>query len=268
MNTNLENLTAIRPGHPLIIAHRGIAWSYPENTMPSYHAAIEAGADLVELDFHPTADGVLACVHDDTVGRCLDKTAAAELRGRRVTSFTWDELRRLDVGIWKGPPFAGTRVPALSEVLDLFLSCASDQPTPTLLIEQKEGMAEQTVELLRRHDALERVIVQSFHWDYLTRLHVLAPNLALAALGGKPVTPECIREIINTGARTAHWHDQIRSSEIDALHAAGLSVWTYTLNSELAHRGAALMGIDGIATDRCDLARQVLASRRNGPVGL
>lgn len=260
-----ESLTAIRPGRPLVIAHRGLAWSYPENTIPSYQAAVDAGADLVELDFHSTTDGVLVCVHDDTMGRYLEKNSAAELGHRFVNSFTWDELRHLDVGASKSPPFTGTRVPALSEVLDLFLSSGSHRPMPALLIEQKEGTAEQTIELLRRHHALRRVLVQSFDWDYLTRLHALAPEITLVALGEQPVTPQCIREILDTGAKAAHWHEQIRRSEVDALHEAGLSVWAYTLNSELAVRGAAEMGIDGITTDRCDLARQVLSSRRKTP---
>jgi glycerophosphoryl diester phosphodiesterase len=49
---------------PLVIAHRGASWDEPENTLPAFRRAVEAGADYVEFDVHPTADGRLVVVHD------------------------------------------------------------------------------------------------------------------------------------------------------------------------------------------------------------
>ncbi len=48
---------------PLVIAHRGASWDLPENTLPAFERAIEVGADYVELDVHPDADGRLVVTH-------------------------------------------------------------------------------------------------------------------------------------------------------------------------------------------------------------
>jgi glycerophosphoryl diester phosphodiesterase len=49
---------------PLVIAHRGASWDLPENTLPAFERAIEAGADFVEFDVHASAEGELVVTHD------------------------------------------------------------------------------------------------------------------------------------------------------------------------------------------------------------
>ena len=60
--------------HPLIIAHRGFSAERPENTISSFDHAIENGFDLLELDVHLSADGVLVVMHDEKVDRTTDGT--------------------------------------------------------------------------------------------------------------------------------------------------------------------------------------------------
>src|SRR5581483_3094013 len=100
---------------PLVIAHRGDSSEFPENTLPAFEAAVEIGCDLVELDYHESADGVMVVIHDDTLDRTTD---AKELFGGEqiaVKSKTWAELSRLDAGKWFDPKFAGTRLPTLEQ---------------------------------------------------------------------------------------------------------------------------------------------------------
>ena len=47
-----------------VIAHRGEHRAHPENTLPAFQAAIDAGADFFELDVRTTADGRLILMHD------------------------------------------------------------------------------------------------------------------------------------------------------------------------------------------------------------
>ena len=58
-------------GLPLIIAHRGHVSAAPENTMPAFQEALDAGADGVELDVRITRDGQLVVFHD----RRLERTS-------------------------------------------------------------------------------------------------------------------------------------------------------------------------------------------------
>lgn len=131
-------------GAPTLLAHRGLAQTftrdglnaetctaqriYPpehgfiENTLPSMKAAFDAGADIVELDIHPTTDGQFAVFHDWTVD--------CRTNGKGVTrDHTLAELKALDVGYGytadggKTYPLRGKGVglmPSLEEVLASF----------------------------------------------------------------------------------------------------------------------------------------------------
>src|SRR5271170_2091058 len=60
----------------MVIAHRGEHLKHPENTMPAFQAAIDAGADFFELDVRTTSDGRLVLMHDRTVDRTTNGTGA------------------------------------------------------------------------------------------------------------------------------------------------------------------------------------------------
>ena len=95
-----------------IIAHRGASGEAPENTLAAFRRAFAQGADGIEGDFRLTRDGEIVCLHDATTGR----TAGADLV---VADTDLARLRALDVGAWKGPQWAGERIPTLAEVLGL-----------------------------------------------------------------------------------------------------------------------------------------------------
>src|SRR6478672_4909351 len=60
-----------QPG-PLVIAHRGDSVHAPENTLPSFASAVKLKADLVELDYYHSADGVPVVIHDNFLDRTTD----------------------------------------------------------------------------------------------------------------------------------------------------------------------------------------------------
>ncbi len=95
---------------PEVIAHRGASHAAPENTRAAFELAWKQGADGIEGDFRLTADGRIVCIHDEHTGRVAS-------RKRVVARSTWDELAQLDVGSWKGPEFAGERIPLLTDLL-------------------------------------------------------------------------------------------------------------------------------------------------------
>ncbi|WP_295559911.1 glycerophosphodiester phosphodiesterase family protein, partial [uncultured Hyphomicrobium sp.] len=154
-------------GKPTLLAHRGVAQTFPpdgiendtctatrirppehellENTIPSMQAAFAAGADIVELDVHPTTDGHFAVFHDWTVD--------CRTNGRGVTrEKTLAELKALDIGYGYTAdsgltyPFRGKGVglmPSLDEVLAAF-------PHKRLLIHVKSRDAEEGRKLAAR----------------------------------------------------------------------------------------------------------------------
>ena len=68
---------------PRVIAHRGASGLRPEHTLGAYELALEQGADIVEPDLVPSADGVLYARHDAGLARSTDVAAHAEFDTRR-----------------------------------------------------------------------------------------------------------------------------------------------------------------------------------------
>lgn len=244
-----------RKKRPRITAHRGLSWECPENTMPSYQAAIAEFPDYVELDYYTSRDGILFCMHDYVLDRYL-AGQHPEYKGRPLNSFTLAELQQLDLGTWKHPKFAGIRIATLREVAELFAAKSNAGPCPELLLEHKTGSVDQTLDILKVFSSSDHYVVMSFDWNFLKELHARAPHIALVALGGGAnLTAETIREMKSFGAMAAHWNDQITRSQVQLLHDVGMEAWIYTLNTELAFYGALAIGLDAVTTDRCDFAR-------------
>ncbi len=109
---NVPKNVNIKP--PALIAHRGYALRYPENTLESIEAAIEAGAGYVEFDVQLTKDGVPVLMHDAELWR----TARLD---RNVLEMTLEQLSDVWVNETArfGPKFGEVNVPTLAEVVDL-----------------------------------------------------------------------------------------------------------------------------------------------------
>ena len=95
----------------IIIAHRGLDETYPENTLISFKAALEKGM-AIEIDVRGTKDDELIVLHDDTVDRTTDGEG-------RVAQMTLSEVKALDAGSWWGEEFAGEQIPTLMETFDV-----------------------------------------------------------------------------------------------------------------------------------------------------
>ena len=93
-------------------AHRGAMKTHPENTIPSFKAAIDAGAQMLELDVWLSKDGQMVVIHDDTVDRTTDSSG-------KVSELTLAEIKKMDAGSWKSPEFKGIQIPTLEEVLKI-----------------------------------------------------------------------------------------------------------------------------------------------------
>lgn len=128
---------------PAVIAHRGASFNAPEETIPSYTLARELGADYLEMDIQRTKDGVLIALHDDTLQRTTNiNEVFADRATQPVSSFTLEELKRLDAGSWfnKAYPdrarasYAGLKILTLDEVIDI---AEGGKNKPGLYIETK-----------------------------------------------------------------------------------------------------------------------------------
>src|SRR5262245_1937269 len=104
---------------PMVIAHRGNSSEAPENTLPAFQSALDAKADLVELDYYHSSDGIPVVIHDKILDRTTNAEAVLGQPKLLVDGLPLADLRKLDVGTWFDDKFVGTKMPTLVESLDL-----------------------------------------------------------------------------------------------------------------------------------------------------
>lgn len=252
----------IAPGRdvPWIIGHRGHAEKYPENTLIAFRAAIEAGADMVELDYRPTGDGVLVCSHDDETERQIDLRRSPRAKGRRISTAPAAEIAG-----WfcRTPPAlsgSAVSVPTLEAAIAEILNGGA---VPVL--ERKAGSPERIRKLLRRLGALDRVCVQAFDWDFLRALRAAEPEIPLAALGRGAFSFRRLPELERMNVNIINWdYFGLTGIDVERIHSGGWPAWTWTVNRELEFHHTLIMGIDGVTTDAPDRLRRFLTPKTGG----
>lgn len=264
--------------------HRGARGLFPENTLEGFKAACALGIMTVELDVGVTRDGVVVVHHDvrlnpdiarDRSGRWVEEPAPL------LREMTAAELGAYDVGrLRPGSPTARrfprqqprdeARIPRLADVLALV-------PALRVTIEMKllpgqrgwtvspEEMAERTLDVARRADALDRVTFQSFDWRAPRWIRRRRPDLAFAWLT-RPETvanaplwwdrpaPDSVPEAVAAeggGLWTPEW-GSIDARDVAAAHRRGLRVVPWTVNEPADMARLHAWGADGLISDYPD----------------
>ena len=251
-------LEILRTRRPLVIAHRGYSDIAPENTLPAFDLALSAGADLVELDYRETLDGHLLVIHDAELDRTTDVRKRWRRRHNRVAERTFAEISSLDAGSWFAHRFAGSRVPSLGEATSVILKGSIP------LLERKNGTVFEIVRFLRGHHLVNKVILQSFDWEFLRQVHEQIPEQVLGALGPAAILPNgkkplrvsrglnrlWLKQADKTGAKVVVWTRRLSKSSVRAAHERGLKVWVYTVNQSRLARHLLREGVDGLITNK------------------
>ncbi|MDJ0523459.1 MAG: glycerophosphodiester phosphodiesterase family protein [Planctomycetota bacterium] len=241
----------------LVIAHRGASASAPENTLHAFRRALDAQADLVELDYHHSRDGEPCVFHDKTLDRTTDAVARWGGEKLPLSARTTRELRELDAGAWFAERFRGAVIPDLGAALDVI------QDGSTTLIERKAGDAGTLVALLERKALLQHVVVQAFDWEFLAACRARAPHLVLGALGSRELSQARLDRIHGIGVAVVGWnHRYVDAAAVEAVHARGLKLWVYTVNDADRARELVALGVDGVITDRPAAIRTALQKER------
>jgi glycerophosphoryl diester phosphodiesterase len=228
-----------------IAAHRGDRARAPENTVPAFEAAVVGGSDFLETDVQLTADGYAVLMHDLTVDRTTTGTGA-------VADLTLAEIRTLDAGSWFDPAFAGAHVPLFDEFLDVLVA----SPEVTALVELKATWTADDVETLMGgiyiRGVQDRIVFASFSPGTVTALKDTAPAIPRVLIRRVlPLDPVAVAQRFDVIAIMTRSSALAESPEaVERMHAAGLGVLLYTLNSQERWSEALGYGVDGIVTDK------------------
>lgn len=150
-------------------AHRGGAKEVAENTLAAYRYAWDLGA-IPEVDICETADGVIICLHDDTLKRTTD---AKTNQDTPVSKLTFNEIRQWDAGRWFDAKYAGEKVPSVEEV---FKDMAVRKDAQ-IYLDLKKVNLEQLGALIRRYDVASRVIFCHNKVESCRQMRALIPGL-------------------------------------------------------------------------------------------
>jgi glycerophosphoryl diester phosphodiesterase len=225
------------------IAHRGASGEYPENTCLAFIKAIEARADIIELDCQMTRDGHIVVFHDESLMR------TAGVRGT-VKNRTLEQLKTLDVGQWKNRSHRGERILTLEEALETIGGKAD------LCLEIKSypgsapGIELKILFTLSHYDYLDRTILSSFDYRCLARVRDLAPEASIGVIFGSNVKENPFDAVKNLGAASIHVQKELASrSFLEQAWQEGLDVHVWTVNAVRALEAFAAMGVQGLVSD-------------------
>ncbi len=234
-----------------ITAHRGASIAAPENTLAAFRAAMDAGATYSELDVQHTRDGQIVVLHDGDFMRMAGDP-------RKVGELTAADLVSIDVGRRYDAAFAGERAPPLEEVIDLArgrmrinVELKYNVPDP--------GLAPAVVELLRRKDFLDQVVITSLDPAALRQVEALEPDLPT----GHIVTA-AVGNVVRTDADFLSLNSaQATPSLVRRAHAAGKGVHVWTVNRPDVMLRMIERGVDNIITDDPALLVRVMRERQS-----
>ena len=274
----------------LVVAHRGVPYYAPEETLPSFLLARELGADYLEADLQRTKDGIIIALHDDNLQRTTNISTIFPARANDpVNTFTWEELQRLDAGSWfnKSNPkqardtFIGLKIISLEALIDL---AEEGENKPGIYLETKHPQQFPGIEndlqklLIKRNwyqqyfpDGRAKVILQTFSPTSLELLHKNFPETPLCYLwwaGGGCLAKvdttsvnSCLDYAIEHGAQIigpSFTGEQTKYANllapwiIELIHDRGLKIHAYTFDTE-SDISLFAPNCDGQFTNRTDL---------------
>jgi glycerophosphoryl diester phosphodiesterase len=278
-----------------IVGHRGARGLFPENSVEGFRECLAMGLRWFELDVGLTSDGVVVVSHDLALNPVITRDAAGKWlngRGPLLHHLTFDRLQSYDVGriraatqyrllhrLQRGRD--GVRIPTLEEVLRLsseahfIIELKTDPHHPDWTAAPAE-MADAVLAVVDRNGASGRVVIESFDWRGPRHVRRVRPELPTAwltrdetvrdaALWWDSITAadhanSVVAAVAAQGGQiwAPEWESVTRASVAEA-HAFGLRVIPWTVNRRAAMRRMLILGVDGLITDRPDIAVSVTA---------
>ena len=236
---------------PLIFAHRGASFHYPENTMLAFRQAAGMGAHALELDVQLSRDQEVVVIHDETVNRTSDQQGY-------VKDYTYQQLLAMDfsAGFFE---YEGIRIPTLDEVLSF-----AKEARLQVNIELKnhnilyEGLEERVLGIIDDHQMDDHVVLSSFNHISLVKVKDLKAGIETALIYSCMLFEPWVyaRSCLADGL-----HPLYRSIQADTIAACrenGIRVRPWTVDDANLIKAFKNWGVDGIITNSPDVAMEAI----------
>lgn len=232
----------------IVIAHRGDSSRAPENTLPAFQKAMDAGADMIEMDVQITTDGVPVVFHDVLLN---EHTNGVGL----LSDFSLKKLRSLDAGSWFSKDFIGEKVPLLREALELTkgkMNLNIEIKAESVTEKSKDGIEERVCKEIGLFEMENQVIISSFDYRVLERVKKISPSIKTGLLfnkkqSGKLSPSELVQNYGSYSFHCNRW--QLRKRWIAECRKIGVPIFVYTVNNSWAMKTLIKKGVAGIFSD-------------------
>jgi glycerophosphoryl diester phosphodiesterase len=251
---------------PLVIAHRGGKGLYPEETLYALQQSANMGVDVLEMDVHSSADGVLVLMHNDTVDETTNGTG-------NVNALTLDELQTLDAGYhWTDDggetyPYRGQGI-TVATLEEVFTAL----PTMRMNIEikqQEPPIAAAVCDLIEQYGMTDRVLIASFSPKVMAAFRQECPLVAVSGGAEEIRTFYVLHQLLltNTFTPKSHayqvpeYHDKLHlltPAFVEHARSRNIQVHAWTINEREDMQHMVNLGVDGIITDYPDRLLSVL----------
>jgi glycerophosphoryl diester phosphodiesterase len=233
----------------LVIAHRGSSAAAPENSLAAFRLAVEQDADFIEFDVQESVDGEVVVMHDSD----LMRVGGSPLK---VWEANAADLRAVDIGSRTAPRFSAERVPTLAETL------AVSKGGSRVVVELKsyghdERLEEKVVAIVEAAGMVNDSIFMSLDHAMVRKIKQLRPSWRAGVLVAK-----AIGDLTSLGADFLAVEARLATRAfVRQAHRAGQDVYVWTVNDPAWMLAAMSNGVDGLITDKPDVARLVVQRR-------
>ena len=232
----------------MIIAHRGISFDLPENSLSAFNASWAVGVDGIEGDFHLTRDGSIVCIHDDNTSRVCNKNLV-------ICNSTLQELKELNLQC-EGKDHLNIKIPTLTEVLKIVPSGKK------IFIEIKCGveiLSPLIKELSRSKINSTQVVIISFDRQVVKELKEMAPEYKALLLysyeEGREVS-SLINEMFDIKADGIGTDNQLSKEFVEKVIISGLEYHSWTIDNADTANQLISWGTNSITTNEPELLIQ------------
>lgn len=226
--------------YPRAVAHRGFSKACPENTLPAFGAAVALGADEIELDVWPSADGELVVIHDPDLHRTTDGVGT-------VMNLPWTDIAKVDAGIKWGEQWRAVHIPRLEEVWEAFGGQiefnihVKDPGEDGLVIRKIQQLAE-------KYGIADQIYIAGMN-DVMVQSLRLAPDLARCCLTGQNTWRLVDKGIEYQCGRVQFSNKYCDEEHIQKAHDAGIIGNLFYADDPDEAARYLEMGIDSILTN-------------------
>ena len=234
-------------------AHRGASSYYPENTLSSFYAGLDIGANGIETDIQKTRDGVLVLFHDDTIERVTEGSGT-------ISEHTYAELMQLDV---RNDAYQRTdKIVTLEDFLRYF-----SFRDLTFAIELKQsGIEEETLELLDRYHMEQKAVITSFDYDSVAKTKRLRPRYRAGFLAEIPIDDALLDKMKADGIEELCPDAHVMTPEkMTNWKARGFEVRAWGVYTPEIMNAAYRLGVCGMTVNFPDLLTRLIL--RESPAG-